>query len=688
MLPKLLAALLACAAPHPAPAREGRGAAKAPAGSTRHSARSGARAAAQTGADNKPEAVKKQGAGKRPGGPKKSEAAERPGGAKKSEAAAERARREVGAAVTALREVAEDARSFDDLYESARAQSAAAYLLWPHDGQAARALVRRAWEATHAPGAEGRVSGFGVHQDPGEDARHTLKEARALVIEATAKHDPRLAEEFMRELDRDLRDQPGAPPQGEQPTAAEARRDGGRGASPAEMERIRIARALASAGDFKAAAGVVAPLTAKGPTRPLVDFIMGLRGGDTRAADALYLRLIEATGSDPGADANDVLTLSTLFVSPRLNVVVGADGSPAYGTRHESEEERRAPPPSPELRAAFYAAAANVLLRPRAAADGGRLREAGALYFTATRLLPFFEREAAQHAPALHAHRAALAAEMEGGLRERVESSAGVRSLSLLNPADPLAHDLDLLGRAADAPGRDFARLRAVANAARRALWERARGLADGVEDPEMRRGARFVIAVRQVAHTARSYADADPAEVERAADFVRASDVPPEVRAAGLAQAAVLAAGVGEKARAAQFLTEAAALAREAERGDRRVTALALVALSAARAHPARRWELLPTLAAAAAEADELSFGALNPEYVVGRGDGRLSFFALDTAVNLPEVYAAAARLDAVRALAEARVLKDEALRAECLLHAARAALGKGAAQGRGSGR
>jgi len=680
-LPKLLAALLACAAPHAAPATEQREAARAHALGTKPDARSGAEAAAQTGADGKPDARKKQGAGKRPEAPKRPEAA------RKSEAAAERARREVGAAVTALREVAEDARSFDDLYESARAQSAAAYLLWPHDEQAARSLVRRAWEATHAPGAEGRVAGFGVHEDAGEDARHTLKEARVLVIEATAKHDPRLAEEFMRELERDLSEQPGAPTQGGQSSAADAHRDGGRSASPADMERIRIARALALRGDFKAATGVVAPLTAKGPTRPLVDFIMGLRGGDTRAADALYLRLIEVTRSDPGADANDVLTLSTLFVSPRLHVLVGADGSPAYGARHESEEERRAPPPSPELRAAFYAAAADVLLRPRAAA-AGRLREAGALYFTATSLLPFFEREAAQHAPALHARRAALAAEMEGPLRERVESSARVRSLSVQNPVDPLAYDLDVLERAADAAGRDFARLRAVANAARRALWERARGLADGIEDPEMRRGARLVIAVRQVAHTARAYADADPAEVEQAVDFVRAADVPPEVRAVGLAQAAELAAGLGLRTRAAALVSEAAAHAREAERGERRVTALALVALSAARAHTARMWELLPPLADAAAEAEELPFGALNLEFNVGRDDGRLSFFALDTAVNLPEVYAAAARLDAVRALAEARVFKDEALRAECLLYAARAALGKGAAQGRGTGR
>jgi len=45
---------------------------------------------------------------------------------------------------------------------------------------------------------------------------------------------------------------------------------------------------------------------------------------------------------------------------------------------------------------------------------------------------------------------------------------------------------------------------------------------------------------------------------------------------------------------------------------------------------------------------------------------------------MSLPDVFAAAARLDAVRALAEARALRDEVLRANAVLAAARAALEK----------
>src|SRR5687767_13170173 len=150
------------------------------------------------------------------------------GADKRPDAAAARARREVRDAVAALREVAEDARAFDDLYDSARAQSAAAYLLWPHDAQSARAYVRRAWEATRAPGAEGRVVGLGLEQDPEGDARQTLKEARVLIIEATAAHDPRLAEEFMRELERGLHEEPEAASQDGQTAATSTHRDGGR----------------------------------------------------------------------------------------------------------------------------------------------------------------------------------------------------------------------------------------------------------------------------------------------------------------------------------------------------------------------------------------------------------------------------------------------------------------------------
>ncbi|MBC7929062.1 MAG: hypothetical protein H7Z38_00660, partial [Rubrivivax sp.] len=143
--------------------------------------------------------------------------------------------------------------------------------------------------------------------------------------------------------------------------------------------------------------------------------------------------------------------------------------------------------------------------------------------------------------------------------------------------------------------------------------------------------------------------------------------------------QAAELASRRGKRALADELLTEATGYANQSERGEKRVTALALVTLSAVRADSVRVvWELLPALVRASDEADELAFGALNLEFILGAGSGRLSFYALDAAVNLPDVFAAAARLDPLRTFAEARAFKDEELRAAALLYAARAVLDK----------
>ena len=618
----------------------------------------------------------------------------------KADAKAARAKRETREAVAALKEAAELARGFDDVYESVRVQAEAADAVWPFDEQWSRSVLRRAWDATNAPGAEDRVQGFGTSEHTREDSLNALETARRLVVKAALRHDARMADTLMSDFERFLAERAaasGARADGDAiPDAAPTNPSAGaepaarrRTLSPAGWQRLFIARQLFDDGDYAHAAQAVAPLAASaGPTPELLDFILLLRTRDARDADALYLRLLAATRADAGAYVNDVLTLSTPVVAPGVQVFVGEDGTPGFNGRAVSEEETRTPLPA-ELRAAFYATAAAVLLRP-GVPGGGRPEDATALYYAINRLLPFFEGEAPQHVPALQARRTALAAELAPARRESVEASAGVRGIRAKNPTDPLKYVLEDIAAAANTPARDAARLRAVATAARRALWERAHAVADQIEDAETRRGARLVIAVRQVAGIARSLDDGDDAEdVARAADFVRAADVPNEVRAVGLAQAGERAARLAGKARASQLFGEAAGYAAQAERGERRVTALALVALSAARAGDARLWELLPALAPAADETDDLPYAALNLEYTVGRdGGGSLSFFALDAPTGLPEVYAAAARLDAIKTLAEARGFKDEELRAEALLASARAALEKtgraGAAQER----
>ena len=624
---------------------------------------------------------------------------------RKADAGASRARREVREAVAALKEAAETARSFDDLYEGVRAQAEAADAVWPFDEQWARSALRRAWEAANAPGAEDRVRGFGTSEDPRDDALDALTAARRFAVKTALRHDARLGQALMAEFERGLADRAAATRGGPQASAPEgvprsgaadpagsaAPRRRERTLSPAGWQRLFIARQFLEEGDLKQAARSAAPLVAEGPSLPLLRFVLDLRAHDAAAADALYLRLLEAARADAGAGVNDVLLLSTPVVSPGLLVSVGAGGAANFMPLHyEGEEGRRAAAALPaDARRAFFDAAASVLLRPRPAGDGAQAADgAAALYFAVGRLLPFFEREAAQHAPALHARLAALAADIGDARRDSLDAQSGVRSLSPENPVDPLRFELAAIKGARAPSERDFMRLRAVLAAARSGLWERARRLAAEAEGEETRRAARLVIAVQQVMRTREAYDDEEPDSPEHAAAFVRASDVPPEVRAAGLAQAAELAGRHGQPRRADELLAEAEGYAAQAGREEgARATALALVTLSAARAGSGRVWGLLPALVRAADESDDLPFAALTLEFPLGPGGG-LSLAVPAAPVGLGEVFAAAARLDAVKAFTEARGFADGEMRAAALLAAGRAALEKNARAGAATAR
>ncbi|MDT5261326.1 MAG: hypothetical protein QOC61_330 [Acidobacteriota bacterium] len=669
----LLAALLACALPC--------------AGRAQESKRSDAKPEARK--DSKPEPRKDA-------KPEPQKSAKQ-GARKKSDEGAAR-RREVLEAVAALKETAETARSFDDVYESVRTQSEAADALWPYDEPTARAILNRAWETANAPGAEDHVHGFGTSEDPHEDALNALTNGRGFIVKTALKHDSRMGDAFMREFEHGIAERAvaaaaAATPQSKAPIVVQQDESPDpastqwheRRLSPAGWQRIFIARQLIEDGDFKHAAEAAAPLVNEGATLPLLKFILYLRARDARAADALYLHLLEATRFDASADANDVLLLSTPFVSPGLCVSVNSDGSANFITlNYENDEARRAASSLPgEARLAFFNTAASVLLRPRAPREGkapGDNDDSAALYFAVGRLLPFFDHEAAQLAPALHARQESLAAEIEASRRAALAAKMDVNSLTPKNPSDPLAFPLEMVAQAHEAKERDFARLVVVDEAARLSLWDRARISTEEIEDGEARRAARLIVAMRQVARTASSFDDDDPDAFERAVAFVGAADVPTEVRAYGLAQVAELAARRGRRERADELMVQASAYASEVVGNKQRATALALVTLSASLAGGGRVWELLPAFVRVADETDELQFGGMLLEFSVGMPDRKLWITIPERSISLEEVFAATTRLDAVRTLTEARSFKDEELRAAALLAAARATLEKSA--------
>lgn len=593
-----------------------------------------------------------------------------------------RKRADVREAVAVLSETADAARSFDDAEYNVRIQADAADVLWPFDEQAARSILRRAWEVTTAPGA---IDAFrwkneeGVEDDD-SGAIENILTARRVVAACAAKHDARLADVYMKSLTQGLDSDESLGRSGEADT--QRARGVSREPSPVSLQRLQTASALLEEGAYEAAAAVVAPAVNDGANRYLLDFIMALRTRAPREGNALYMRLLERTRQDPRADANDVLLLSQPVVSPGLQVLINADGSAHFRQVYyvvgvPSDTFTNAPP---EVRRAFYATAAAVLLRPaRQAAEGSPPgADASALYFAVGRLLPFFEREAAQYAPALHARMGALAAEVSASRAQLLDAKMNTLSLASKNPVDPLASTLEALSRLDDADSRDTVRHVIVKEAARRMLWGRARSVANEIEDSKIRREALRTIAVYQVMSVAGAY-DGEPDGHERAADFARAADVPQGLRAAGLARAAELAARLGKSERADALFLEALTYANQAGKDDGTgLAAFMLVAHSAARAGSARLWETLPALVGFANESEEYSGTGPHFSLDYGYPGGSVLIYEPDVYLTFGDAFVAAARLDFRKAMTEVRSLEDGVTRASVTVAAARAALEK----------
>ena len=612
-----------------------------------------------------------------------------------------RARRERQQAVALLKEVADSARANEDATTRMEILLACADALWGTDAPAARDIFRRAWTAAMAADE----AEFKDEQENGRygDLPERFTRLRQQALAATAKRDARLAENLFAELSKWLDSHPSsarelvaeeaasAAPRQADISAADELEEGG--------QRLEVALSLLEEGAYKSAAAIAAPNVTHGAKGSFIEFLVRLHAQSPAEADQLYLRLLEQTRSDSRADANDVLILSTYVVSQGLLVVVDDDGS----TRFRSLAEARragvravAPDISLPVRAAFFDTGANILLRPApprtATANSVSDGETLARYFAIGRLLPFFERDAARHVPALGARMESLALEIDAARREAVAAQMRAQKLTTDNKSDPLASLLNPIDKTnGDDPEikelRQNALVRAAFEAARRKLWDRARGFAGQIENADERRDALSLITIYQVANLADAYADAEADDFERAAQFARAADAPNAVRALGLAQAAELAARRGDAARSGALLTEALGFAGRSEPGSEdRFSAFVALASIASRADTGRAWELL-SLAVMAAN----SVAPPTDEPPVTETDNsdkaaRARSFhksALEEVFKpflLEKVFASMARLDFPRALDEARSLTDEETRAFALVACARARVESGA--------
>ena len=585
--------------------------------------------------------------------------------------------------IALLAETADRAREIEDLFYRARVQSLAGDALWPYDAERARAVFRRAWEAADASDKaeqEADRAETGLAADP-DAAQFT--ESRREVIRRAAARDSVLADALLKEM-RDEKEE----------AAAGNRRPSGpwRELSAAGARRLALATELLNQGEAEKAYRLAAPLVEEGVSAALVQFILRLHERQAVSAETLYRTLLERSRNEMRGQVNAVLLLSSPVISPDVLVVIDERGSVQYRPLPRSASEKAvAPLPfSRESRERFYRFAARVLLRPLATGGdaASRQREAAALYFAAGRLLPFFEREAAQYATELRARMSRLGEEVAAARRDAISGQMEVRSFSPEHRGDPLGPETEQLARAHDAATRDAVLLKLVSKAARQRLWERARRAAADIEDGQLKRAAQVFIVVQQIADLSRAFTEDKETNLASFTRFIRNADAPHFAKAWGLAQAALMAARLKKSGpEITELLNEAeheADLTDEGRGTRQRVAAYLAVTTTAAEISPERAWQLLAETVKAvnqtedyAGDEDTLDLQAGVSEEADEGGAESAERFSIETEVfRLDRIFATMARLDFDKALTSARDLKDEVPRAFATLAVARAGL------------
>ncbi|HEV2915424.1 MAG TPA: hypothetical protein VGX92_19245 [Pyrinomonadaceae bacterium] len=589
---------------------------------------------------------------------------------------AERARRLE--AVALLNETADRARSLDDLFYRARIQLLAADALWDSDKERAQSIFRRAWEAA---AASDKAEQEELAREGGAATNETkpfVTEARDEVLLKAAARDPLLAEAFLKDLLKEREAEKSS-----SPSEASARTPW-RELSAIDGERLGYALDLLERGESNSAAQFAAPLVNRGVSADLVALIIRLREQNPAAADRLYGLLLAQARTDTSADANSVLLLSSPIISPELLVVVDERGSLQFRPLPPAVEETvKAPPVAPALRSAFYQTAAAILLRPVAPrAVDARAQQPLALYMALGRLLPYFEREAAEFAPELRARVDALAGELEQGRRDALAAHFELERVTPERAGDPLRASFEQLARAGSETERDRVRLSIVRVAARKRLWDRARRTAAEIENAASRRAALTFVAVSQVADLAHTYADDVENDYESIVNFLQGADIPALASVWGYAEAAAIAARRKDSRAALGLLDEAERHAGRVDaRTRQRVAAYAMVAGVAARLDPERAWSLLYEAVKAANTVEDFSGDEVSLDITAtddATGDAPDSFSVKGETFRLDLIFATMARLDWTKALSDARALEGRVPQALVFIAMARAALYK----------
>jgi hypothetical protein len=583
-------------------------------------------------------------------------------------------------AISLVNALADDARTFRDPALRARVQARSADALWDTERERARSLFHRAWDEAESADAESdrRVADERARQtrERGHFSIQLPPSLRTEVLRLAAKRDHTLGEEFLAKLDEARKREAESsatsnerPPDSAQQTGQQ--RPDPFDTPPAVAKRLRLAIQLLEDGDADRAIQFADPALGA-VTPPGLEFLARLRVKNAQAADERYAALVNRAAVNPASDANTASLLASYLFSPALFMTFTYDaGSSA------NSWGRAFPAPtgiSPQLRAAYFRAAASILLRPTPTPDQDHTSAGRAgWYMVIARLLPLFDQFAPDASTALRAKMASLAPDTPEGLRQSGPNNALTRGLVPEDPnRDRVQETLGRLDHAKTDEERDAVYVDAVFSAMQQ-KDPRLDEFMGKIEDADLRKRLRAYVDFEA---TRAAVNDKDVTEVLRLA---RGDSLTSIQRAWALTEAARLLTKK-EPGHAVELLDEALTEAKERidAASKERVSALVAIATQLIELDRARAWEVMLEVVKASNSAKDYTGedGRLN--ILLQTKNMTMSSSGSVQSFDLGEIFARLAREDLQRAADLARGFDGESPRAFATLAIARAVLDK----------
>ena len=378
-------------------------------------------------------------------------------------------------AISLVISLANEARSYNDVALRPRVLARAADMLWDADNVTARSLFKRAWDEAVKGDKDEVLIKKDVPAMAAALLRSSGRDLRVEVLGLIARRDRTLAEEFFETLRGET--------EAEEALKKQPPNDNWI-VTDAISKRFQVALALLKDGQIDRALEFAAPVLNQVNVHT-IGFLSQLRMKNAGAADRVFMTLLARAELDPAADANTVSGLSSYIFTPGLFVTFQFDG----GARWTQPDEPTVPPPDvPEaLRNRFFEVASGILLRPVPPKEhgvAGRVEK----YNVIRRLLPLFERYAPETAASLRAQLVDLASYKDPVNNDSFMLTQGITPEP--SAEDALEQMQSKIDRAKTSRERD-----SIYAAAAFALLnkgdERARDVADKIEDPDRRTEVR-----------------------------------------------------------------------------------------------------------------------------------------------------------------------------------------------------